>query len=231
MQKISQQGTRRVPKWSTRSLVVAAAVSVVVGEWVALEASPQDVDPVISMEAARTDKAAAVISYAELRTRRLPRSTRRLLNRAIKLDKRGSTLEGLALVEQALESAPGFVEAHTAAAIANLKLGRLGAAQRHLDDALKMDSTLLPAREIQGILFLRDRRYAEAREILSAVVQGAPGRATAHHYLAEALRALHEIELAEVHEDMAQKLYDKPFRRRREPSPLARESEGPAWTR
>lgn len=159
------------------------------------------------------------------------RSTPKLLDRAIKLDKRGSTLEGLALVEQALESASGLVEAHTAPAIANLKLERLGDAQRHLDDALEMDSTLLPAREVQGILFLRDRRYAEAREVLSEVVKGAPGRATAHHYLAKVLRALHEIELAEVHEDMAQKLYDKPFRRRREPSPLARETEGPAWTR
>jgi hypothetical protein len=90
-----------------------------------------------------------------------------------------------------------------------------------------MDSTLLPAREIQGIPFLRERRYADAREVLSGVVKGAP----AHHYLAETLRALHEVELAEVHEDMAQKLYDKPFHRRREPSPLARETEGPAWTR
>jgi tetratricopeptide (TPR) repeat protein len=196
-----------------------------------LAAFPRGADQEVSMEAARTDNAAAVISYVELRTRRLPRSTRKLLDRAIKLDKRGSTLEGLALVEQALESAPGFVEAHTAAAIANLKLERLGEAQRRLEDALEMDSTLLPAREIQGIPFLRERRYAEAREILSEVVKGAPGRATAHHYLAEALRALHKVELAEEQEDMAQKLYDKPFRRRREPSPLARETEGPAWTR
>ena len=173
-----------------------------------LAAFPQGADQEVSMDAARTDKAAAVISYVELRTRRLPRSTRKLLDRAIKLDKRSSMLEGL-------ES-----EARTT---------RRGAAAP--DDALELDSTLLPAREIQGILFLRERRYADARVVLSGVVKGAPGRARAHHYLAKALRALHEVELAEVHEDMAQKLYDKPFRRRREPSPLARETEGPAWTR
>ena len=67
--------------------------------------------------------------------------------------------------------------------------------------------------------------------MLSDVVKGAPGRATAHHFLAEALRALHEIELAQTHEDIAQKLYDKPLRPRREPPPLVREQEGPAWVR
>ena len=151
----------------------------------------------ISLRSARTGIEDSVISYSELRALQLPRATRKLLKSAIKLDKKGSTSEALVLVERALESAPDYVEAHTAAAIANLKLGRMQEAQRHLDQAFEIDSTLLPAQEAQGVLLFEMGRYADAREVLEAIVKKTPSRVTAQRLLAEARQAICDTECSE----------------------------------
>ena len=94
------------------------------------------------MRRAQTERGAAVISYAELKTQRLPKKTRKLLKHAIKLDEKGATEDALSLVERALASAPTYVEAHTAAAIANLKLDRLGeleSALQHHQEAERLN--------------------------------------------------------------------------------------------
>lgn len=185
----------------------------------------------VSMAQARTEKGAAVISYAELKTKRLLRKTRKLLKRPIKLDEKGAIEDALSLVEQALESAPSFVEAHTAASIANLKLGRMAEAHRHLQHALKIDRGLLPAREVQGILLFREQNYEAAREVLEDVIRRAPGRALAHHFLSEALSELGEQELALHHHEEAERLRQHPFHPRREPSTLVRDPDAAGWVR
>lgn len=185
----------------------------------------------LSMEQARTQKGAAVISYAELKTKRLPRRTRKLLKRAIKLDGNRLTEDALALVERALGSAPNFVEAHTAAAIANLKLNRMAEAYRHLQQALKIDPALLPAREVQGILFYREQNYQAAREVLEDVIRRAPGRALSHHFLSEVLYELDDPELALQHQEKAERLHRHPFHPRREPSTFDRDVDGAGWAR
>jgi tetratricopeptide (TPR) repeat protein len=185
----------------------------------------------VSMRRAQTERGAAVISYAELKTQRLPKKTRKLLKRAIKLDEKGATEDALSLVERALASAPTYVEAHTAAAIANLKLDRLDEARRHLHDALEIDRTLLPAREIQGILLYREGKYGASGEVLEDVIERAPGRALAHHFLSVTLRELGELESALQHHQEAERLNRRPFRPRRDPSELERDIDGAGWVR
>lgn len=163
-------------------------------------------DSVLSMRLAQTEKRAAVVSVAELRNRTLPKATRKLLERAFRLDDRGFVIEALALVDGALESSPEFVEAQTAAAIGNLKLGRLPQAERHLAEAMLIDSTLVPAREVQGILYVRQGRYLEARETFAVALKRAPSRSATHLFLAEALNGLGETDLASAHENIAEQL-------------------------
>lgn len=210
-------------------VLLLAAIEAGFGGQLAAASLQGEAASTVSMEQARTERGAAVISYAELRTQRL--ETRKLLNRTIKLDKKGATEQALSLVERALTSAPTFVEAHTAAAIANLKLDRLDEARRHLQDALQIDRTLLPAREIQGALLYREGKYAASREVLEDVIERAPGRALAHQFLSETLRALDEPELAAEHHQEAERLHRHPFHPRRDPSKLERDVDGAGWVR
>lgn len=212
-------------------LAVFAVLQIPLGGPLAAATLDDDTEYKVSMTQARTEKGAAVISYAELKTKRLPRRTRKLLKRAIKLDDKGATEDALSLVERALASAPTFVEAHAAAAIANLKLDRIDEARRHLHDALDIDPTLLPAREVQGILLYRKQNYEAAREVLEDVIARAPGRALAHHFLSEALHELGEQELAVHHHEQAERLRRHPFRPRRDPSELERDVDGAGWVR
>lgn len=212
-------------------LAVLAVLQIPLGGPLAAATLDDDTEYKVSMAQAHTEKGAAVISYAELKTKRLPRRTRKLLKRAIKLDDKGATEDALSLVERALASAPTFVEAHTAAAIANFKLDRIDEARRHLHDALEIDPTLLPAREIQGILLYRKQNYEAAREVLEDVIARAPGRALAHHFLSEALLELGEQELALHHHQEAERLRQHPFHPRRDPSELERDVDGAGWVR
>jgi tetratricopeptide (TPR) repeat protein len=213
-------------------LAFCAVIQILLGEPLAAAALDDDSDYKVSMAQARTEKAAAVISDAKFKTKRLPRKTRKLLNRANKLDEKGATEDALSLVERALASAPTFVEAHTAAAIANLKLDRLDEARRHLHDALEIIRTLLPAREVQGILLYREGKYEASREVLEDVIARAPGRALAHHFLSVALRELGELESALQHHQEAERLNRHPFRPRRDPSePERGDVDGAGWVR
>lgn len=152
-----------------------------------LEARPPV--PPAHMWQAKSSKGAAVVSLAELRSQSFPKDTRKLLERAIKLDDHGKTATALGVLERALTEAPDFLQVHVAQAIAYVKLQELRKARKHISGALALDPENIPAREILAAIEIAEGNMAKAKGLLETLVKVAPRRPMIHSYLSIVLEA------------------------------------------
>ncbi len=154
----------------------------------------------LRMSLAETTQWDAVVSLAEIETPAVvPARARKLYRKALKADRKNRIEQAVRLLQQALEIAPGFFQAHGALAVGYLKLGDLKEAERHAATAVAINPQYLPGREIEAIVCLVRGRYREAADMLKELARLSPTRRTVHYYLAKALLRSGETGLAEEH--------------------------------
>ncbi len=108
--------------------------------------------------------------------------------------------------DKALKLNPGFVDAWVRKGVTLLDTGDNYAAQKCLNEAVKLSPISFKARYNRGKCRILLKYYEEAVEDLEKAVSLKDNHAAAHEYLAEAYRYLGETELAQRHQNIADEL-------------------------
>lgn len=154
----------------------------------------------------------AAISIQELvSSNAVPKSAKRLYQKALESDRKGQTDLALEQARAAIGAFPRYFQAEAALAVGYLKRGDFTEAQRHVQIAAALNPHYLPAQEIQGLILFFQGRIRESADVLGELVKSAPCRTTVHYYLAVALRQLGQYKKAEYHLQTAQLLLLNPM--------------------
>jgi len=115
-------------------------------------------------------------------------------DRALELLARGSSAEGISLLETVAAAAPGLSAPRISLAIAYHRLGDLEAAEQHLLQALAINPDHPIALNELGIVYRKTARFAEARQQYEAALVIYPG----YHYARRNLAVLCDLYLDDL---------------------------------